>query len=159
MIGLAPSVVGFAGINLLTFSLDLGLLTLLHGELHWPLPLSITLAYGTAFGVSFVLNRSINFRSHGAVGQQLGRYVLVVAINYATFILGVGDGLATLGLDYRLARIVAGGCEAIFIYAAMRWFIFGDVRQGSAQDDGLGSVQDDAVLEVPGDRPGQGYGF
>ena len=34
-------------------------------------------------------------------------------------------------MDYRLARIAAGACEALYIYAAMRWLVFGDVH---AQD-------------------------
>ena len=64
----APSLLGFAVINLFTFSVDLLLLTALHGGLRWPLPVSITVAYLTAFGLSFVLNRTLNFRSHGPVG-------------------------------------------------------------------------------------------
>ena len=38
-------------------------------------------------------------------------YAAVVVVNYLAWILGVGDGLAALGLDYRLARIVAGACD------------------------------------------------
>ena len=48
-------------------------------------------------------------------------------------ILGVGAGLAALGVDYRLARIVAGICEAVYMYAAMRWLVFRDVN---ARDPG-----------------------
>jgi hypothetical protein len=51
-----------------------------------------------------------------------------VAVNYLVWILGVGDGLAALGADYRLARIAAGACEALYMYAAMRWLVFGDVH-------------------------------
>jgi hypothetical protein len=40
-------------------------------------------------------------------------------------------GLAALGADYRLARIAAGACEALYMYAAMRWLVFRDVH---AQD-------------------------
>ena len=127
----APSLLGFAVINLFTFAVDLLLLTTLHGGLRWPLPVSITVAYLTAFGLSFVLNRALNFRSHGAVGPQVAVYAAVVAVNYLVWILGVGDGLAALGADYRLARIAAGVCEALYMYAAMRWLVFRDVH---AQD-------------------------
>src|SRR6516164_8312148 len=48
-----PSLLGFAVINSCTFAVDLGLLTALHGGLHWPLPVSITVAYITAFGLSY----------------------------------------------------------------------------------------------------------
>ena len=33
-----------------------------------------------------------------------------------------------LGADYRLARIAAGACEALYMYAAMRWLVFRDVH-------------------------------
>jgi putative flippase GtrA len=120
----APSLLGFAVINSCTFAADLALLTGFHGGLGWPLPVSLTLAYAAASGLSYVLNRAFNFRSHGAVGPQLGRYAVVVVANYLAWILGLGDGLAALGVDYRIARIVAGGCEAVYMYAALRWLVF-----------------------------------
>jgi len=129
---LPPSLLGFAVINGFTFTVDLGVLTTLHGELRWPLPVSITVAYLTAFGLSYLLNRVLNFRSHGAVGPQIAVYIAVVIVNYLVWILGVGDGLAALGLDYRLARIVAGACEALYMYAAMRWLVFRDVQRPAA---------------------------
>lgn len=61
-------------------------------------------------------------------------YAAVVIVNYLAWILGVGDGLVALGLDYRLARIVAGACEALYMYAAMRWLVFRDAqRRADAQ--------------------------
>jgi len=126
-----PSLLGFAVINGFTFAVDLLLLTAFHGGLRWPLPVSITVAYLTAFGLSYALNRALNFRSHAAVGPQVAVYVAVVIVNYLVWILGVGDGLAALGADYRVARIAAGACEALYMYAAMRWLVFRDVH---AQD-------------------------
>ena len=129
---LPPSLLGFAIINGFTFTIDLGVLTTLHGGLRWPLPVSITVAYLTAFALSYLLNRVLNFRSHGAVGPQIAVYIAVVIVNYLVWILGVGDGLAALGLDYRLARIVAGAGEALYMYAAMRWLVFRDVQRPAA---------------------------
>jgi putative flippase GtrA len=129
---LPPNLLGFAVINGFTFTVDLGVLTTLHGELRWPLPVSITVAYLTAFGLSCLLNRVLNFRSHGAVGPQIAVYIAVVIVNFLVLILGVGDGLAALGLDYRLARIVAGACEALYMYAAMRCLVFRDVQRPAA---------------------------
>jgi hypothetical protein len=60
----APSVVGFALINGCTFGVDLAFLTVLRSGFGWPLWLAISLSYLTAFGLSFVLNRALNFRSH-----------------------------------------------------------------------------------------------
>ena len=126
---LPPSLLGFVVINGFTFAVDLGVLTTLRSGLRWPLPVSITVAYITAFGLSYLLNRVLNFRSHGAVGPQVAVYAAVVIVNYLVWPLGVGDGLAALGLDYRLARIIAGACEALYMYAAMRWLVFRDVQR------------------------------
>ena len=129
---IAPSLLGFAVINGCTFALDLSLLTVFHGVLHWPVPISITLSYGTASTLSYLLNRTLNFRSHGLVGRQVAIYVVVVAVNYFGLILGVGSGLAALGLEYQLARIAAGGCEAVWMYVAMRFLVFRDGGLGSS---------------------------
>lgn len=127
-----PTVVGYIIINGCTFAVDLTLLTVFHGVLHWPLPLAITGSYATAFVLSYVLNRMLNFRSHAAVGPQLARYIPVVVVNYLVWILGVGDGLTALGLEYQLSRVAAGLCEAVYIYCAMRWFVFRDTGRRSA---------------------------
>jgi putative flippase GtrA len=126
---IAPNMLGFAIINSCTFAIDLALLTAFHGGLHWPVPVSITLSYGAASGLSYLLNRALNFRSHGAVGPQVAVYAGVATVNYLAWILGVGAGLATLGVDYRLSRILAAVCEAVYMYVAMRWLVFRDARR------------------------------
>ncbi|WP_433038501.1 GtrA family protein [Actinomycetospora sp. CA-053990] len=120
----APSMVGFAVVNGFTFAVDLLLLSLLVDGLGLPLWAGITVAYGTAFALSFVLNRWLNFEPERPVGTQIGRYVAVVAANYAVIVLGVTHGLAAAGAPYPLARLAAGTCEAVVMYAAMRWFVF-----------------------------------
>jgi putative flippase GtrA len=123
------SMVGFVLINGFTFGVDLGLLTVFRGVLGWPLPLAITLAYLFAFGLSFVLNRRLNFRSHAPVGRQAVLYLAAIGVNYAAFILGVGTGLAAAGLEYHVARVAAGLCEAVFMYSVLRWVVFRDARE------------------------------
>ena len=120
----APTFLGFCLINSFTFGVDLILLTALHGWLNTPLPVAVSVAYALAFALSYVLNRIFNFRSHAAVGPQFAVYVVVVVVNYLAFILGVSNLLAALGLDYRIARLMAGACEAVFMYSAMRWVVF-----------------------------------
>jgi len=121
------TVIGYAVINSCTFGVDLALLVGLHSGAGWPLGLSITVGYVVAFALSYVLNRTLNFRSRAPVGPQLVVYVVVVIANYAALILGVGDGLTHLGVDYRVARVAAAACEAVFMYCAMRWIVFRDV--------------------------------
>jgi putative flippase GtrA len=119
-----PSLLGFAVINGFTFGVDIALLTVLHSVLQAPLWLSISVAYACAFGLSYLLNRTFNFRSHAPMGPQIITYVIVVIVNYLVWILGVGTGLAALGVDYRLARVAAGACEAVYMYCAMRFLVF-----------------------------------
>ena len=120
----APTFLGFALLNGATFAFDLLLLTALRGGLGLRLPVAVTLAYACAFTLSYFLNRTLNFRSHAAVGPQFAVYVVVVVVNYLAFILGVSTVLSAVGVEYHLARIVAGACEAVYMYSAMRWVVF-----------------------------------
>jgi len=120
----APTFLGFVLINTFTFGFDLLLLSGLHAGLDVPLPIAVTVAYACALALSYYLNRTMNFRSHAPVGRQVAIYVAVVVVNYLAFILGVSSGLTALGVDFRLARILAGGCEAVYMYSAMRWVVF-----------------------------------
>lgn len=120
----APTFLGFCLINSVTFGVDLLLLTGLHGGLKLPLPAAVTAAYACAFALSYALNRYFNFRSHAAVGPQVAVYVAVVVVNYLAFILGVSTLLTAFGVEYQVARVLAGGCEAVFMYCAMRWVVF-----------------------------------
>ena len=120
----APTFLGFCLINGFTFGVDLLLLTVLHGALGILYPIAVTVAYACAFALSYVLNRIFNFRSHAAVGPQFAVYVVVVVVNYLAFILGVSSVLSALGVEYHVARILAGACEAVYMYSAMRWVVF-----------------------------------
>lgn len=128
----APTFLGFCVINGFTFAVDLVLLTAMHGVLKVPVPIAVTVAYACAFALSYILNRIFNFRSHAAVGPQFAVYVVVVGVNYLAFILGLSSLLTALGVEYRIARAAAGVCEAVYMYSAMRWVVFGNLRTGSA---------------------------
>ena len=120
----APTFLGFCLINGLTFGVDLAILTSLRSGLPLPIPIAVTAAYVCAFALSYVLNRTFVFRSHAPVGAQSAVYIVVVVINYLVFILGVTSVLAAIGVHYQLSRIVAGICEAVYMYCAMRWVVF-----------------------------------
>ena len=121
---IAPTFLGFCLINGVTFSVDLAILTSLRSGLGLPVPLAVTIAYACAFTLSYVLNRTFNFQSHAPVGPQVAVYVMVVVVNYLVFILGVSTVLAAFGVQYQLSRLVAGICEAVYMYSAMRWVVF-----------------------------------
>ncbi len=120
----APTFLGFVVINGFTFGVDLLLLSGLHAGVGVPVPIAVTVAYACAFTLSYYLNRTMNFQSHAPAGPQFAVYVVVVVVNYLAFILGVSSALTALGLDFRLARILAGCCESVFMYSAMRWVVF-----------------------------------
>ena len=119
-----PSLVGYLLINLCTFFIDLGILGLLHGHFRWPVPAAVTLSYGTASVISYVLNRVLNFRSHENVGRQFPLYVAVSASNYLIFVLGLTDLLSSVGVYYELSRVLAACCEAVYLYTMLRFVVF-----------------------------------
>ena len=125
----APSLLGYLLINLCTFFLDLSLLAAFHGGLKLPLPVAVTLSYGSASVTSYVLNRVLNFRSRAALGAQLPLFVAVSVSNYLIFVLGLTNGLAAAGIYYEFARTIAALCEAAYLYTMMRWVVFRDTRR------------------------------
>jgi putative flippase GtrA len=114
---------GFALIGAFTFSVDLALLALLRDRTALPLPVAVSVAYLVAFGLNFVLNRTINFHSHAPIGGQVLRYAVVLAGDYLLTV-GISTGLAHLGLNFALARITASFFVAVFTYSASRWWVF-----------------------------------
>ena len=147
-----PNMLGYLVINLGTFFIDLGLLGLLHGKERLPIPVAVTISYGTASLISYILNRVFNFRSHAEVGRQLPVFVAVSASNYLIFVLGLTDLLSSVGVYYELARILAACCEAVYLYCMLRWIVFrntadsdaGDVDADGADADSGGGQADGA---------------
>jgi putative flippase GtrA len=127
-----PNMLGYLLINLFTFCIDLGLLALLHGRERLPIPVAVTISYGTASLISYVLNRVFNFRSHAGVGRQLPVFVAVSASNYLIFVLGLTDLLSAVGVYYELSRILAACCEAVYLYCMLRWVVFRDTADADA---------------------------
>ncbi len=121
------------------------MLAVAHGVLKWPLPVSVTLSYGTASATSYVLNRVLNFRSHAALGSQLPVFVAVTASNYLIFVLGLTDLLASAGVYFELARVIAAVCEAAYLYTMMRWVVFRDTLgagKAAGEPEGVDRLDD-----------------
>lgn len=119
------TLIGFALINGTTFLIDLGLLTVLYGQLHVPHTVAVVVAYCVAFGLAFVLNRNLNFQSRGHVGAEAVRYVAVTLINFAVIVVAGNAALHELGVQYQIARTAVACAEVVWMYATMRWFVFG----------------------------------
>jgi putative flippase GtrA len=120
---LPRELVGFAIIGAFTFSLDLTLLAVLRDRTALPLPAAVSIAYLFAFGLNFVLNRTVNFHSHAPLGGQVLRYAVVLVGDYLLTV-GVSTGLADLGVNFLLARVIASSFVAVFTYSACRWWVF-----------------------------------
>jgi putative flippase GtrA len=136
----APSLVGYLLINLCTFFIDLGLLGLFHNTFGWPVPVAVTLSYGTASATSYVLNRVLNFRSHSYVGKQFLVFAAVSASNYLIFVLGLTDLLYVAGVHVLLSRVIAACCEAVYLYCMMRWVVFRDAAPAKPGPGKAGSA-------------------
>jgi len=155
----APSLVGYLLINLCTFFIDLGLLGLFHGTFGWPLPVAVTLSYGTASVTSYALNRVLNFRSHGYVGKQFLVFAAVSASNYLIFVLGLTDLLSVAGVYYEFSRVIAACCEAVYLYCMMRWVVFRDADAapaGPARGPGAAGSAGTTAHDVAGAGAGAG---
>jgi putative flippase GtrA len=148
-----PNMLGYLLINLCTFGIDLGLLGLFHGRERLPIPVAVTLSYGTASLISYILNRVFNFRSHAEVGRQLPVFVAVSVSNYLIFVLGFTDLLAAVGVYYELARVIAACCEGVYLYCMLRWIVFRDVAQPAGEEpagaSSTGSVREQATEPAP----------
>ena len=144
-----PNMLGYLLINLCTFCIDLGLLALLHGKERLPIPIAVTISYGTASLISYVLNRVFNFRSHADVGRQLPVFIAVSASNYLIFVLGLTDLLSAVGVYYELSRVLAACCEAVYLYCMLRWVVFRDTAADTAVD-GASSGLDARIGEGAG---------
>jgi putative flippase GtrA len=81
-----------------------------------------------AFSLNFVLNRTLNFRSHAPVGGQALKFAVVSACDFG-FTVGITTGLTDAGLDFRIARLLAAACVAVFTFSCARWWVFRDVRR------------------------------
>jgi putative flippase GtrA len=149
-----PNMLGYLLINLCTFCIDLALLGLLHGRERLPIPVAVTISYGTASLVSYVLNRVLNFRSHADVGRQLPVFIAVSASNYLIFVLGLTDLLSAVGVYYELSRVLAACCEAVYLYCMMRWVVFRDTEGADPAEEDLLAVVDPAASADAGGRAG-----
>jgi putative flippase GtrA len=143
-----PNMLGYLLINLCTFGIDLALLGLLHGKERLPIPIAVTISYGTASLISYVLNRVFNFRSHAEVGRQLPVFIAVSASNYLIFVLGLTDLLSAVGVYYELARILAACCEGVYLYCMLRWVVFRDTAVSDGDSDVAPGPDVDASSDV-----------
>lgn len=125
------TLIGFTLINSCTFLFDLVLLALTHQVLGIWYPLAVTVSFGVATSIAFLLNKLLNFRARGHLAAQSGKYLVVLASNWLIWILGFSTLLEHLGVHYLVARVVAGLAEGLYIYLCSRFWVF---RRRARQD-------------------------
>jgi putative flippase GtrA len=114
---------GYMIISLVTFVVDMGLLTLLRHRIHLPVPVAVAISYAVGFTLNYILNRTLNFQSHAPVAGQLMRYSVVAAGDFAATV-GVTSGLVGLGLALRASRLIAGAFIGLLTFFLYRWWVF-----------------------------------
>lgn len=130
--------VGYAFINGSAFLLDMGMLALIGRYLELPYGVTFSIGYAAASVYAFFLNRTLNFREHGHLGRQSGRYTFVILSNYVIWILGFGTLLGWLGVPLLVARVTAACIEGVYIYLMLRLWVFPrHWRDADDPDDGF----------------------
>jgi putative flippase GtrA len=126
---LPKDLVGFAMLGTFTFLIDLALLTLMKEKTSLPTPVDVGASYIGAFSLNFLLNRTLNFRSHAPVGGQALKFAIVSACDFG-FTVGITTGLTDgAGLAFPIARLLAAAGVAVFTFSCARWWVFRDVRR------------------------------
>ena len=122
--------IGYAFINGSAFLLDMGILAILEQFRVGGLPYGVvfSIGYGVASIYAFILNRWLNFREHGDLGKQSGKYTFVIISNYVIWILGFGSLLGYLHVPVMLARVVAACIEGLYLYLMLRLWVFPRAR-------------------------------
>jgi putative flippase GtrA len=121
---LTPEFVGFAILGTCTFTIDMAILASLQ---TWaptvPLPVDVAIGYLCAFGLNYVLNRKVNFKSHAPVGGQVLRFTVITLLDlgFTTF---VTTWLADAGVPFVIARVSAACCVGLFTYVGARFWVF-----------------------------------
>ena len=116
--------VGYAIINGSAFFLDVGCLWVIETHLHWWDPVSISVGYAIAGVYSFLLNRWLNFQSHGHLVNQGSRYAIGLISQFLVFVQGLTQLLSWLGINLFLARLISACCEAAYLYVFIRLWVF-----------------------------------
>ena len=128
---ITPELVGFVILGTFTFAIDMAILAAMH---TWapavPLPVDVAFGYTCAFGLNYVLNRTMNFKSHAPIGGQLLRYVALTLADLGVTTL-VTTWLSDSGVPFAVSRVAAACCVGLFTYVGARFWVF---RKEPVQD-------------------------
>jgi putative flippase GtrA len=115
----------YVGVGLLSLVVDAGTLWLLYDVAHQNLLLATSTGFWLSFWVNFVANKYLTFAATTGGGRQLGRYVVMVALNYLSNVAIVAT-LVELGLPAVISKIIAVGLLTVVNFSAYRYWVFRD---------------------------------
>ncbi|MBB5890102.1 GtrA family protein [Kutzneria kofuensis] len=120
---ITPEFVGFAILGTFTFLIDMAILAVLKTQTSLPLPVDVAIGYLAAFGLNYVLNRTVNFKSHAPVGGQVLRFTVITLLDLGFTTLAT-TWLADVGVPFAVARVGAACCVGLFTYVGARFWVF-----------------------------------
>jgi len=121
--GVRGALVRFLAVGVLSVIVDTGALVLLREVVGLPLALATTLAFALTLAINFSLNMGFVFGVTGRLAGRLARYGILVVVNYVLTLLLV-LGIAGLGVNYVLAKLIAVACCALVNFFAYRHWVF-----------------------------------
>lgn len=107
----------------LAFVVDIGLLWLFHEVFGVPLGISTPIAFLLSFALTFVLQRTLTFRTDAGIMGSAVKYTILVAFNTVATTLIVTAG-AAVGLPWVWAKVIAVAATTIWNYFGYRYWIF-----------------------------------
>jgi putative flippase GtrA len=117
------AVVGYLVAGGLSLLLDVATLFVMHGLLHIPLVVAVSIAYLAGLLSNYSINRYWVFSGADSLGRSAFRYGLLVAFNYAATVLIV-TGLTAAGFSYIVGKLIAVGGTLFWNFLAYKHWVF-----------------------------------
>lgn len=114
---------GYLAVGGSTFLLDLGILLILHHQLHVGVALATSIAFVIAFVVNFLLNRQAIFRSTRSSAHGFIRYISLALMNLLLTTAAVST-LASIGVPVAVARMGMAALTAGWNFPLYRHWVF-----------------------------------
>lgn len=121
----ASSAVRYLVVGLFAYAFDVGLLALLHDVLGVPLTIATPVAFLTSFGVTYLLQRTVAFRSQTSMSASATKYAILVAFNTLAT-TGIVSLAPALGLPWIVGKTAAVASTTVWNFFCYRYWIFPD---------------------------------
>lgn len=117
------SAIRYLTVGGIAFLVDVGLLYVLHEIAGVALAVATPTAFLASFAVTYLMQRSLTFRSSAGYGSSGLKYTLLVIVNtFAT--TAIVTGIAALGWPWEVGKALAVGSTTIWNYFGYKYWIF-----------------------------------